>query len=131
MQPFGADCGLERMRELGAIGANFRQDRRNGRKQVQPPDASIPGVGPALDKTAGFKPVDQTSHRDRLDFNKTGQFVLRQARLKLKPGQKHPLCPCHAHTARPLIGASSHEAGNVVEEKKRVFFEVMGHICLI
>ena len=71
-----------------------------------------------------FQPVDEARHGDRLDLQQFGQFLLRDAGLAFQPDQDAPLRPGHAMGARPLVGIDPQQAGDIVQQKQQIAFEI-------
>src|SRR5207249_3782684 len=95
--------------------------------QLQPPDAAILRIGPALDETACLQPVDEAPDGDGLDLDDRRKLVLRESRLALEMSQDHPLGPRHPAGAGALVRPRSHLPGDVVEQDQEFRIETDLH----
>ena len=56
-----------------------------GGQQMQPPDAPVLPIRPALDQAERHQPVYQPGHRNRLYFQQIGGFLLAEAGMAGEP----------------------------------------------
>jgi hypothetical protein len=74
-------------------------------------DASILGIGVALDQAELFQAVDEPGGRDACDLGEG-----RRTHSAIAPADPPAKRPPHSVLTRHLVGVSSHVAGDVVEQ---------------
>src|SRR5437763_1678624 len=81
------------------------EHRMGSRQKMEAPGTPIGWMRPALQHSRRFKTIDDTSNRDRLDFEQFGKRALANAFIAIEERQYLPLRSRHSGAAAILLEA--------------------------